>query len=142
MNRLSVGALTSALFCLLNASVGLAAPRPDLYPNSKLNSTSAVQVDQDIRDCMTRAEDYTSEDSTLGSRTGRTARGAVGGAAKGALAGAIMGNTGRGAGAGAALGAANSAVSNRRNMRDGSPEFRKYTEACLDSRGYKVVGWR
>ena len=68
-------------------------------------------------------------------------KGAAKGAAKCALAATIMkGKAGRGAGAGAALGGIGAAGSAAREKREGSPEYRKYVEARLEDKGYKVVG--
>ena len=60
----------------------------------------------------------------------------------GALAGSITkNNTGRSAGAGAALAGANQLLGNAKEKREGSPEYKKFVEACLEDKGYKVVAW-
>ena len=60
----------------------------------------------------------------------------------GALAGAITKqNVGRATGAGAALGGVSGVARGRQEMREGSPEYRKFMEACLEDKGYRVMGW-
>ncbi len=61
----------------------------------------------------------------------------------GALAATIMKeNAGRGAGAGAAVGGLKGLGSARQTKKQGSPEYRNFVEACLEDRGYKIIGWK
>lgn len=115
---------------------------PDLYPNAYYRKVGQEQARKDINACRTEALDYDAAADKPGA-AGNAARGALKGAAKGALAGTIInGKAGRGAGAGAALGGLNSAGNSLRQQRDGTPEYRNYVEACLEDKGYKVVGWK
>lgn len=123
-------------------AVSFAKPSPDLYPNQKLNSVGATQARRDVIDCEIKAEDYESQNSQSYSGARSAVRGGVRGAALGALGGAIMGNAGRGTGAGAAIGGTKAVLDNRKESREGSPQYRQYVEACLDDLGYKVVGWK
>lgn len=121
----------------------MAVQTPELYPNDYAKRVGPTQNRADVNACKVRAEDYTSQ-----SKSGRpvlrdTARGAARGAALGALGGAIFDDkAGRGAGAGAAVGGLSALGSSAREQREGSPEYKKYVEACLEDKGYKVVGWR
>jgi hypothetical protein len=125
------------LFTLANFAHAM--PRPDLYPNQHLKNVGKSHADRDIGECSIAADDYVGSDSK-----DRTAlKGAAKGAALGALGATIMkGNAGRGAGAGAAIGGLKGAGQKARTNREGSPEYKKYVEACLEDRGYKVVGWK
>lgn len=123
------------------ASSAFAVPRPDLYPNEYFRQVGPERARRDINDCSVAANDY------LGESSRTRARGALGetakGAAKGALAATIMGsNAGRGAGAGAALGGLKGVGTARSESQYGSAEYQKYVEACLEDRGYKIVGWK
>ncbi len=137
-------ALALALFNV--SDLAHARPRPDLYPNQHLKSMGYVAVDRDIIECETKARDYDARSPNQGNGAKNVARGAVRGTALGALAGTITGaGAGRGAGAGAAVGGVKSVLDERKTRREneesGSPEYRKYMEACLEDQGYKVVGW-
>jgi hypothetical protein len=140
--------LSTALLLSLLPVSAQALPKPDLYPNAHLKGVGKVRADRDIIECQIQAEDYLrGQQSTKPS----TARAGLGGAARGAALGALAGTitksgAGRGAGAGAAVGGLASVVGSakekRTEEREGSPEYRKYVEACLDDMGYRVVGWR
>ena len=125
-----------------------AAPRPDLYPNKHLNQVGPERARHDVSDCQIAGEDYVSQQAKSPARG--VAKQAVGGAALGALGATIMGgnagrmggNAGRGAGAGAAIGGLKGLGAQRKENKEGSPEYRQYVEACLEDRGYKVVGWK
>ena len=52
------------------------------------------------------------------------------------------GNAGRGTGAGAAFGGLKGLAAQRKENKEGPPEYRQCVEACLEDRGYKVVGWK
>ncbi|MFN8390725.1 MAG: hypothetical protein U0136_10580 [Bdellovibrionota bacterium] len=119
-----------------------AAPKPQLYPNKYLNSVGPEQAKSDVNACRLQAEDAL-EGQNEGRPGGAAVKGAAKGAAKGALAATIMnGKAGRGAGAGAALGGIGAAGAAARERREGSPEYRAYVEACLEDKGYKVIGWK
>lgn len=121
----------------------LAEPYPDLYPNAHYKTVGQEKARQDIGACTIAANEYLQQQG--GGNSGRkdVARGAARGAAAGALAATIMDQkAGRGAGAGAAVGGLKAVSGNRQEKRDGSPEYRQYVEACLEDKGYKVVGWK
>lgn len=137
--RFSFYVLTALFF--FSPVAASAAPKPDLYPNAYLKKVGAEQARNDAAICGSQAEEYLS--GTKRGVVGDAARGAARGAAKGALAGAILNDkAGRGAGAGAALGGLKAAGTNVREEKEGSPEYRKYVEACLEEKGYRVVGWK
>ena len=130
-------------------AVCLAAPKPDLYPNKHLKSVGQVQANRDMIDCRVQAEDHLSsrysQNNRQDARREALRRGARG-AALGALGSTITkNNAGRGAGAGAAMAGTASLLDSRRQERElqqsGSPQYKKYVEACLEDRGYRVVVW-
>lgn len=139
---------TTQMICLavlLAPAIAVARPRPDLYPNQYLKSVGDVQANRDVIECEIQADDYVVEKQ--GSAGKDAARGAVKGAALGALASTITkSNAGRGAGAGAAVGGLSSLLGSKKQQKEyeqqGSPEFRKFMEACLEDKGYRVVGWK
>ena len=125
------------------AQPAVAMPMPDLYPNAFLKKAGPDKANADIGACSVNAENYVAQGGKKPGVLGNSARGAAKGAAKGALAGAIFnGQAGRGAGAGAALGGLSSAGGSVREKKDGSPEYRAFVEACLEDKGYKVIGWK
>ena len=136
-------------FLLVLPAVCLAAPKPDLYPNKHLKSVGQVQANRDMIDCRIQAEDYVGSSYSQNNRQDvrrEATRRAARGAALGALGSTITKNkAGRGAGAGAAIAGTASVLDSRRQQRElqqsGSPEYKKYVEACLEDRGYRVVGW-
>ena len=136
--------LNKYFFFALFVFVPLAAfavPKPELYNNKYLQEVGSQRAARDTNECSVAANDYVASSE---SGVGRDAvRGAAKGAAYGALAATIMNqNAGRGAGAGAALSGLRGVGSAAREKKDGSPEYRKYVEACLEDRGYKVIGWK
>ena len=111
------------------------------YPNKYLKEVGSERARHDVRECQIEAEDYAGRSRGQGARS--VARKAAGGAAVGALGATIMGsNAGRGAGAGAAIAGVRGLAGNVKENREGSPEFRSFVEACLENKGYKVVGWK
>ena len=146
---MKIKSLYIAAFLLVLPSVCLATPKPDLYPNKHLKIVGQVQANRDTIDCRIQAEDYLassySQDNRQAARREALRRGARG-AALGALGSTITkNNAGRGAGAGAAIAGTASMLDSRRQQRElqqsGSPQYKKYVEACLEDRGYRVVGW-
>lgn len=133
-----LGAL--AVLCVEPA---FAAPKPQLYPNAYLNKVGPQQAKTDMNNCRLQAEDHLEEQGASARPGGTALKGAAKGAARGALAATIMnGKAGRGAGAGAALGGLGAAGEAAKEKREGSPEYRAYVEACLEDKGYKVIGWK
>ena len=56
--------------------------------------------------------------------------------------GAVTGNVGRGMATGAAGGASVGLVSGLLGSTQMDPVMRRWVEACLQERGYRVVGWQ
>lgn len=131
--------VVGSVFLLSNSA--FAQKTPDLYPNAYLQKAGPQQAQADINACRGQALGYESDNKEGVLRKG--AKSAARGAARGALAGTIVnGKAGRGAGAGAALGGMSTAGNTIREKRDGSPEYRSYMSACLEEKGYRVVGWK
>ena len=133
---------TICCLTLLTAADGFAA-NPKFFDNAKYNNSTMQNLQADISECKGRAGAYLSS-SVEQKSVGRTA---VGGAAKGAAAGAIVGsiagnNAGRSAGAGAVLGGGVSAIRAGKTQGENNPEYQKYATACLEEKGYKVIGWQ
>ena len=139
---------TIIFFCaalVLMTNLASALPRrearPQLYPNKHLAEVGESQANRDIQDCSTAAAGYVHN----ARQPGQGARRVIGGAAKGAvvgtIGGAVMGNTGRGAAAGSVMGATKSAAGAIREQGTNNPAFQQYVEACLEEKGYKVLGW-
>ena len=143
--------LASLFFPLTLAAC--ASQRPILYPNQHLQRVGNVAADQDINECMQRAEEYVS------SGAGREAleQAAVGGgtvaaigAAAGAAGGAVWGRAGTGAGTGAAVGAAGGAAAGvTRGIIHGltrkqspSPVYKTFVNRCLREKNYDPIGWQ
>jgi hypothetical protein len=134
----------SFLLVLLVAA-GCSARRPVFYPNERLTQAGPDGSQRDIDECMQLAEQYVDADPEL------RAAGKVGkdvligggtGAAAGAVGGAIWGGAGRGAAAGAAAGATVAVLHNLLSLgHSDDPLRRRYVEACLTERGYRVLGW-
>ena len=133
----------SVLVFTLVPSVVLAVPYPELYQNQHYQKVGPERAKRDIMECRIAAEDYEAANKTRGKGVKSALKGSVKGAAMGALGASIMKQgAGRGAGAGAALGGLSSAAASAKESREGSPEYRNFMEACLEDRGYKVIGWK
>ena len=128
---------------LVWAQPALAAPQPDFYPNAHYKKAGPEKTRAAVQSCQADAQSHLAATAEKHGMLRDTTRGAARGAAKGALAGAIFDDkAGRGAGAGAALGGLSAAGKSVREEREGSPEYRKFMEACLEDKGYKVIGWK
>lgn len=119
-----------------------APQRPVLYPNPKLQSVDAAQVEKDVDECIALAEQAGAGRNRAGAVAERTATASAVGAAGGAAAGAVRGHAGRGAAAGAAGGAAGGLVSGLIHTHKLDPVTKRWVEACLQERGYRIVGWQ
>lgn len=135
--------LLAIIATLTIPAVSLAAPRPQFYPNAHYKKVGATQANADFGVCDGEARGAVGSDTNQESVAGRGVRGAAKGAALGAIGGAVMGkNVGRSVGAGAAIGGTAGTVRGAKARGELSPEYKKYVEACLEEKGYKVVGWR
>lgn len=132
-----------AIFCLALPSVALAQQRPELFPNEHLKKVGQTQANADIGVCEGQARERFGR-STQSSQAGRRGvRGAARGAAAGALVGTITDqNVGRSVGAGAAVGGAAGVARGARQRGQMDPQYQKWVEACLEDKGYRVVGWK
>lgn len=133
-NFLLLLALTSIIAC---------SKRPVLYDNAHYRARGENIAEEDIDDCMERAENAgAEEDSKLGESAARAGKGAVAGAASGAVASTIWGGSvGRGVGAGAAAGATSTLIW---GLFDNEPDgvFKTYVNRCLREKGYEPLGWK
>jgi hypothetical protein len=129
-----------ALAGALVALAGCAASRPVLYPGAKLESVSQAQVERDIEECRRLAERYRAAGRERQVARDTAVSSGVG-AAAGAAGGAVYGSAGRGAAAGAAGGAAAGLLSGIFRAGEPSQAYRNAVAACLEERGYRVIGW-
>lgn len=119
---------------------------PLLYPNNAFQARSRAQVDADIRECDQKADYYVQKPSA-GKQTQDVLlsafESAVVGSAAGALGGTIMGKSvGKATGAGAAIGGVIGAYGAIKELSNVSPQERGFIQACLEEKGYKVMGWQ
>lgn len=130
-----------ALWCAFGGTA--LAAEPQFYPNQKYKTTAAGTLGQDIAGCKAQAQGYLQSSGQKGGAAREGVRTAARGAALGALAGTITdNNAGRAAGAGAAIGGIKGVAKGRRESGEGNPEYQKFATACLEEKGYKVVGWK
>ena len=124
--------------------------RPVLYPNDSLKRAGNAAADQDINDCMERAEQYVSTGASSGETMKDAAvsggAGAAIGAAAGAAGGAVVGRAGRGAAVGAAGGGAagvtRGLLQGLIRKRAPSPVYKSFVNRCLSEKGYEPIGWQ
>ena len=143
VTKISLTAFSLAVVC--GADVALAAPQPQLYPNSYLQQVGPDAAKRDVAECQGAAQSYENENAGENRKDRRRSalRAGAKGAAAGALAGTITGNNvGRSTGAGAAIGASASVLKTGKEKRQGTPEYRTYVESCLEDKGYKVLSWK
>jgi len=133
--------LTVAAVCVIATFVGCAQKRPQMFPNSKYNSSSPTRLQSDIDYCMSLADEYVQQPNKYGEVLKKGAIGGVVGAGTGAVAGSIYGNAGRGTGAGAAVGAIIGVLQGLYEVSEDSPSYQRFVERCLQNKGYEIVGW-
>jgi len=145
----SGGRTTLLLVCLALAAAGCSARRPVLYPNDQFNKVGDAKAQQDITDCMSRAEQYVKSGGQAGQVAqqagGRAAVGAGVGAATGVVGGAITGNPGEGAAVGAASGATAGLLSSLFDSwrsQEVDPVYANFVDRCLRDHGYEPIGWK
>ena len=132
------------------ALAACASQRPVLYPNERLQRIGHAAADQDINECMQRAEQYVASGENGGKAAEQTAVGAGTGAAIGAAAGgaggAVWGHAGVGAAAGAAGGAAagvtRGLIHGLTRKQNPSPVYKNFVDRCLREKGYDPIGWQ
>lgn len=140
---------TRILLCaMMFAAAGCATReeqmRPVLYPADSLHQKSQVEVQRDIAECDAKAQRYFPPEpgSEKARRVALSAlESAVVGTAAGAVGGSIVSKAGRGAGAGAAIGGLTGAYGALKEESKVSPKEREFLKACLEEKGYKVIGW-
>ncbi|HZE21563.1 MAG TPA: hypothetical protein VE082_05875, partial [Desulfobaccales bacterium] len=114
---------------IMVTSLACASPRPVLYPNAHLQTVGQVAAQQDINDCLRRAQSYA---ASPGARVaGSTAIGSATGAALGAAIGAAAGGAGEGAAMGAAGGGAWGLLGGLFGSRNLPPVQKRFVEKCL-----------
>ena len=128
------------------SSLACAAKRPVLYPDERLQAVGDAAAQQDIDDCLRKAEaaGYTAdvEGKAAKSTAVEAATGAALGAAAGAVAGAVVGRAGAGAAMGAAGGGAGGLLRSIFRSRDLDPVQQRFVDQCLKEKGYEVMGWQ
>ena len=121
---------------------GCAAKRPVLYPNELYRSTGSEKAQQEIDDCLKRAEEANAQGRLADEVALKTGKSALVGGATGAVIGAISGSALRGGLIGAAAGGTVALVSSAMKGPEDSPVFRRFVEICLYEKGYQVLGWQ
>ena len=146
MNRKILSGLFALLLLGGCASQMAKQKAPVLYPNEKMSQKTGAEIDRDIAECDFKADKYVQKPST-----GEQVRDvflsaledAAVGSAAGALGGTIMGSkVGRATGAGAAAGGLIGAYGAVKELNKVDPKEREFIKACLEEKGYKIIGWQ
>jgi hypothetical protein len=136
-------ALTTALLFGLSAC---ASHRPELSSNEHLTRVGSRVAEQDIDECMRRAQAGEGHENRAASAAVNTAGSAAVGAAAGGAGGAVVGQAGQGAAIGAASSAAASLMySLLRSLFTSDPPppyYRGVVNNCLRDKGYDPVEWK
>ena len=122
-----------------------ASQRPVLYPNEQLKRGGNAAADQDINDCMQRAEEYVSSGGggqALEHAGGSGATEGAIGAAAGAAGGSVVGRAGTGAAVGGAAGATRGLIRGLTRKQNPSPVYKTFVNRCLREKGYDPIGWQ
>lgn len=122
-----------------------ASQRPVLYPNEQFKRVGNVGADQDINDCMQRAEEYVSlggGGQALEHTGGSSATEGAIGAAAGAAGGSVVGRAGTGAAVGGAAGATRGLIRGLIRKQNPSPVYKTFVNRCLREKGYDPIGWQ
>ncbi|MCE1225807.1 MAG: hypothetical protein LWW87_04865 [Geobacteraceae bacterium] len=130
------------IMIVLSISAGCAAKRPVLYPNELYRSTGPERAQQEIDDCLKRAEEANAQGRLADEVALKTGKSALVGGATGAVVGAISGSALRGGLIGAAAGGTVALVSSAMKGPEDSPVYRRFVELCLSEKGYQVLGWQ
>jgi len=131
-----------AVMVILSISAGCAAKRPVLYPNELHRSTGSEKAQQEIDDCLKRADEANAQGRLADEVALKTGKSALVGGATGAVIGAISGSALRGGLIGAAAGGTVALVSSAMKGPEDSPVYRRFVEICLYEKGYQVLGWQ
>lgn len=137
-----MGVKLLVIMVILSISAGCAAKRPVLYPNELYRSTGAEKAQQEINDCLKRAEEANAQGRLADEVALKTGKSALVGGATGAVIGAISGSALRGGLIGAAAGGTVALVSSAVKGPEDSPVYRRFVEICLSEKGYQVLGWQ
>ena len=113
--------------------------QPKLLPNDHLLQVGKDQSQKDITECLELAKLYGQDAEKWQEVAKQTAKGSVIGAAAGAVGGAIVHSAGRGVAIGAASGAVAALVNELFKLGEGDPTEQRFTDYCLEKRGYAVV---
>jgi phage tail tape-measure protein len=138
----------AAVSLLLLGISACASQRPALSANAHLMRVGPAVGEQDINQCIARAEAASTEDkeSSKENVVAGTATGSVVGAAAGGAGGAVVGRAGQGAAAGAAGGAAASVMQALLQWlfrsKPPDPSYRQFVDRCLREKGYEPAGWK
>jgi len=137
--RLTVGlGALSAVLTLAGCSTN---ERPLIYPNAHANQVGTVVQQQDIDDCLAKAQAAGANPQKTNVNGKDVAINTGTGAAVGAATGAVFGRAGKGAAAGAA-GAATGTVVRGILRPQTNPTHRRFVELCLHEKGYQITGWQ
>lgn len=137
-----MGVRLLVVIVILSISAGCAAKRPVLYPNELYRSTGSEKAQQEIDDCLKRAEEANAQGRLADEVALKTGKSALVGGATGAVIGAISGSALRGGLIGAAAGGTVALVSSAVKGPEDSPVYRRFVEICLFEKGYQVLGWQ
>ena len=137
-----MGVRLLVVMVILSISAGCAAKRPVLYPNELYRSTGSEKAQQEIDDCLKRAEEANAQGRLADEVALKTGKSALVGGATGAVVGAISGSALRGGLIGAAAGGTVAFVSSAMKGPEDSPVYRRFVDICLYEKGYQVLGWQ
>jgi outer membrane lipoprotein SlyB len=137
---------TTITMALLFGLSACASHRPVLSSNEHLIRVGSRVAEQDIDECMRRAQAGEGHENRAASAAVNTAGSAAVGAAAGGAGGAVVGQAGQGAAIGAASSAAASLMySLLRSLFTSDPpppHYRGLVNNCLRDKGYDPVEWK
>ena len=137
-----MGVRLLVIMVMLAISTGCAVKRPVLYPNELHRSAGSEKAQQEIDDCLKRADEANAQGRLADEVALKTGKSALVGGATGAVIGAISGSALRGGLIGAAAGGTVALVSSAVKGPEDSPVYRRFVELCLFEKGYQVLGWQ
>ena len=138
---------TTITMALLLGLSACASHRPVLSSNEHLIRVGSRVAEQDIDECMRRAEAVSEgHENRAASTAASTAGSAAVGAAAGGAGGAVVGSAGQGAAVGAASSAAAtlmySLIKGLFTSDPPPPHYRGLVNNCLRDKGYDPVEWK
>jgi uncharacterized protein YcfJ len=122
--------LTIAVLLITGCAGG--SYQPVLYPNDYYQKVGTAQVQKDIAECRSRAEQAIASDPA-----GKVAQQTFKGGASGAVMGAVTGDP-----FGGVTGAAGGLIQGLADSSEPDPLLKGYMERCLKEKGYDVLGWK